>query len=71
METAESLMLLAATALERSYEWLSQVDALQSQNQRSLLSTEDLKATCVLFSISYSCIVLTLDLGVSGRVLIG
>jgi len=44
METADQLMLTLQQALERSYEWLSQVDALQSQNQRSLLSTEDLES---------------------------
>jgi len=42
METVDELMLALQQALEGSREWLSQVDALQSQHERSLLSTEDL-----------------------------
>jgi Dynamin family len=42
METVDELMLALQQALEGSREWLSQVDALQSRHERSLLSTEDL-----------------------------
>jgi Dynamin family len=42
METVDELMLALQQALEGSREWLSQVDALQSQHERSLLPTEGL-----------------------------
>jgi hypothetical protein len=43
MDTADQLMLRLQQALEKTCEWLSQVDALQSQHRRSLLSTEDIE----------------------------
>jgi hypothetical protein len=43
METADQLMLTLKQALERSYEWLSQFNGLQSQHQHSLLSTKDIE----------------------------
>lgn len=43
MDTADQLMFRLQQALEKAYEWLSQVDALQSRYRRKFLSAEDIE----------------------------